>query len=370
LGPRGLFPMANEKPIESAGTAAGGRAAKRPFAGTHQASIKDIARLANVSHSTVSRALHNSPLVNPETAQRIQKLALETGYRPSLAARSLVTRQSQTVGVVVTTIADPFVSGVVQGIEDEADRTGYSVFLANSNADPEREVRVVHAFEERRVDGIIVTSSRVGALYIPHLSRMHVPIVLLNNQHPGEFVHSVMIDNVEASEEATRHLICLGHKHIGYIGDRYGHQSDTERFTGYRRALEKAGMIFEPELVAHGYGRAEEANEAVDRLFDQTLKPTAVFCYNDMTALGVMRRLRERGLRVPADVSVVGFDDLHFSEYLDPPLTTVRQPMPLMGRMAMETLLSLLDGEEIEQSRKVTGELMVRASTAPPKGSR
>ena len=137
--------------------------------------IKDLARSANVSHSTVSRALRGSPLVNHETAERIRSLAEQAGYRPSAAARSLVTRRTSTIGVVVTTIADPFAAGVVRGIEDAANDHDYSVFLANSNAEPEREVRVVRAFEERRVDGIIVTSSRVGAVYVPMLSRMRFP---------------------------------------------------------------------------------------------------------------------------------------------------------------------------------------------------
>ena len=202
--------------------------------------------MAGVTHSTVSRALRNSPLVNRETVEKIQRIAREAGYRTSAAARSLVTRRSDTIGVVVTNIADPFVAGVVSGIEETADQHGLSVFLANSNAEPEREVRVVRKFEERRVDGIIVTASRVGAQYVPLLSHMQVPIVLLNNQHPSQFAHSVMIANVQASLDATRHLIALGHRRIAYLGDRYGHQSDTERFAGYRQALEEAGLPFDP----------------------------------------------------------------------------------------------------------------------------
>ena len=142
-------------------------------------SIKDIARAAKVSHSTVSRALHNSPLVSHQTAQRIREIALEKGYRPSAVARSLVTRRTKTIGVVVTRIADPFIAEVVNGIEEVANDHGYSVFLANSNGDPNREVKVVHSFHERRVDGILVTASRVGALYMSMLSEMRVPTVLV-----------------------------------------------------------------------------------------------------------------------------------------------------------------------------------------------
>ena len=323
--------------------------------------------MAGVTHSTVSRALRDSPLLSRKTVERIQRIARESGYRTSAAARSLVTRRSDTVGVVVTNIADPFVAGVVSGIEETADQHGLSVFLANSNAEPEREVRVARKFEERRVDGIIVTASRVGAQYVPLLTQMQVPIVLLNNQHPGHFAHSVMIANVQASLDATRHLIALGHRRIAYLGDRYGHQSDTERFSGYRQALEEAGLQFEPRLVVHGDGKPEGAKAAVADLLALPQPPTAIFCYNDMSALGAMFQFRNRGLRIPRDISVVGFDDLYFSHYIDPPLTTVRQPMRQMGRLAMETLLKIFAGADSGHDIKVPGELIVRRSTAPPK---
>ena len=172
--------------------------------GIRQPSIKDIARLARVSHPTVSRALQNSPLVNAKTAERIRRIAKESGYRASAVARGLVTRRTRTIGLVVTTVSDPFTSEVVTGIEQTANDHGYCVFLADSNADPEREKKIVQSFAEQRVDGIIVTSSRVGALYLPLLSEMMVPIVLVNDQHPGAFVHSVMICNQEGSQGGHR----------------------------------------------------------------------------------------------------------------------------------------------------------------------
>ena len=325
-------------------------------------SIKDIARTAAVSNSTVSRALRNSPLVNPETGERIRRIAESEGYRPSAAARSLVTRRTNTIGVVVTNISDPFVAGVVSGIEDAAEASGFSVFLANSNAEPAREKRVVRSFEERRVDGIIVTSSRVGALHVPMLSRMEVPIVLLNNQHPSEGAYSVMIDNEGGSYAAAKHLIQLGHKRIGYLGDSNGHQSDTERLTGYIRALEAARLEFDASLVAKGDGKPEGARVALAKLLALADPPTAVFCYNDMSALGAMHEARAAGLRIPEDLSLVGFDDLYISQYLNPPLTTVRQPMAGMGRLAAETLLRLLAKHESPQVLKVPGELIVRES--------
>ncbi len=322
--------------------------------------------MAEVSHSTVSRALHHSPLVSDETGERIRELAERMGYRPSAIARSLVTRKTWTIGVVVTTIADPFIAEVVSGIEGTANDHGYSVFLANSNADSERELKVVHSFHERRVDGILVTASRVGAIYLPLLTELRVPIVLINNQHPGEFAHSVVIDNVTASRAAVDHLIQLGHQRIGYVGDRFGFQADTERFTGYRQAHEMAGLSFSPELVVHGEGNAESAGPAMQRLLELSHLPTAVFCYNDMTALGALRMIRAAGLKVPGDISLVGFDDLFIASYTEPLLTTVRQPRRQMGSMAMEMLLRLLTGEDTRANIKVSGELIVRDSTSTP----
>lgn len=330
-------------------------------------SIKDIARLAGVSHSTVSRALQSSPLINRQTAEKIRLIADQLGYRASAVARGLATSRTRTLGLVVTTIADPFVADVVGGIEDAANGYGYSVLLANSHADPEREMAVVRSFEERRVDGVIVTASRVGALYVPMLSRMRVPVVLINNQHPAEFAHSVMIDNLEASREATRHLIRLGHRRIAYLGDRFGHQSDTERFGGYRQALDEADIPFQPELVVHGDGKPEGGIEAMGRLLELAEPPTAVFCYNDMSALGALRRIRAQGLAVPRDISLVGFDDLYLARYMDPPLTTVRQPKWEMGRLAMEELMRLLEGSHAEHVIRVKGELVIRESAGPPK---
>jgi LacI family repressor for deo operon, udp, cdd, tsx, nupC, and nupG len=330
-----------------------------------QPSIKDIAKLARVSHSTVSRALQNSPLVNAETAEKIRQIAREFGYRASAVARGLVTKRTQTIGLVVTTVADPFASEVVSGLEQAANDHGYAVFLAESNGEPEREKKVVQSLAERRVDGIVVTSSRVGALYLPLLSEMMVPIVLVNNQHPGAFVHSVMIGNLEGSKAAASHLVELGHRRIAYLGDQFGYQSDTERFAGYREALDKAGIPFLPELVVHGNGKPQEAIKAMDKLLALAEPPTAVCCYNDMSALGAMRSIHLRGLMVPEDISVVGFDDLFLASYTQPPLTTVHQPMRRMGQLAMESLFKLMSGTESEIRIRVDAELIVRESTGP-----
>lgn len=351
--------MADKQGGETAKTHSSG--ARR---GLHQPSIKDIARLARVSHPTVSRALQNSPLVNPQTAARIRKIAAETGYRASAVARGLVTRRTRTIGLVVTTVADPFASEVVCGVEQIAHDHDYAVFLADSHADPERERKVVQALAERRVDGIIVTSSRVGAHYVPLLREMNVPIVLVNDQYPGDFVHSIMIGNRGGMHAATAHLIELGHRRIAYLGDKFGYQSDTERLAGYRAALDAAQIPFAPELAVHGDGLAAGAGAAMEQLLSLSAPPTAVCCYNDMSALGAMRAIRARGLRVPHDISITGFDDLFFAAYIDPPLTTVRQPMRRMGQLAMDSLFKLMSGEESVAQIHIEAELVVRASSA------
>ncbi len=330
-------------------------------------SIKDIARLAGVSHSTVSRALRNSPLIPPQTAQRIQRIARDAGYSASAVARSLVTRKTHAIGVVVTSIADPFNGEVVAGIEEMANQHGYSVILATSQADPEREITVVRSFQERRVDGILVASSRVGALYMPLLSELKIPIVLINNQHPSEFAHSVTIDNARGARDATCHLIELGHEKIAYLGDQYGLQSDIERLAGFKAAMKQARIRVRAEFVAQGDGRPEGAAAAAAQLLSLPDPPTAILCYNDMSALGVLQEATARNLIVPGDLSVAGFDDIFFASLLNPPLTTVRQPKREIGRRAIQLLLALLMHEETDKTVVIAGHLVVRGSTAGPR---
>ncbi len=329
-------------------------------------SIKDIARLAGVSHSTVSRALRHSPLIPPETADRIRRIAEAEGYSVSAIGRGLVTSKTDAIGVVVTSIADPFNGQVVAGVEEVANRHGYTVILANSQADPARELEVVRGFHSRRVDGILVASSRVGALHTPLLSEFGVPIVLLNNQHPSQFVHSVCFDNVDGAAKATRHLIDLGHRRIGYLGDKFGLQSDAERLAGYGQVLKQAGIAFNEDLVVHGDGKPEGGEIAARELLDCARPPSAIVCYNDMSALGVLREASVRGLCIPNELSITGFDDIFFTQYLRPPLTTVHQPMKELGHRAMELLLARLRGESADKSILIQGQLLVRGSTASP----
>jgi DNA-binding LacI/PurR family transcriptional regulator len=331
-------------------------------------SIKDIARLAGVSHSTVSRALRHSPLIPVRTAERIQRIAREAGYTASAIGRSLVNRRTLTVGIVVTTIADPFNGEVVAGIEELANEHGYSVLLANSQGNADREMAVVRTFQEQRVDAVLVASSRLGALYMPLLSQLEIPIVLINNHHPSEFAHSVSIDNVNGAYKAVQHLVKLGHRDIAYIGNSFGLESDIDRHTGYCNALRQARLSPSSRFSLSADGKPEGGMRAARRLLSSARKPTAIFCYNDMTALGVYHEAANRRFKVPDDLSIVGFDDLFFAPLLNPSLTTVHQPRKELGRKAMTLLLALLEGKQAQKIIHVKGTLMVRSSTTRPRG--
>lgn len=327
-------------------------------------SIKDVAQAAGVSHSTVSRALAHSPLIPETTRRRVERAAKKLGYSPNAIARGLVRRQTCAIGVIVTSIADPFVAEIVRGIEQLAGDNGYRVVLGTSHNDPEREVNAVKALREWRVDSVIVASSRVGALYQPLLKEIGAPIVLINNQNQqkGRAIHSVAVDDVRGGELATQHLIALGHRVIGHLRGPAGYRAAQNRLAGYRRALKRAGILYDRALVQTGDGRAE-GGEQILRLLDHQPTPTAIFCYNDITAIGALSALKRRGIRVPRDISLVGFDDIPFALYVDPPLTTIAQPMFEMGKRAMEMALTLMNAPRARvEDVIIQGELIARAS--------
>lgn len=329
-------------------------------------SIKDIAKAAGVSHSTVSRALSDSSLVSVETKLLIQQLAHEMGYSPDAQARSLVMGRTHTVGVVVTTITDPFIAEVVQAIEHTALDHGYSVILTSSNAEPEREIAAVEMLHSKRVDGLVVTSSRVGALYQDHLDRLGVPVVLVNShsQQRGRYTFSVSVDNRHGAYLATSHLVALGHRRIAYVTGPADHSDDLDRFSGYCEALDQAGIELDRDLVVPGSGRLDGGERALPVLMALDDPPSAVFCYNDMTAIGLLHVAGKRGLEVPGNLAVIGFDDIPFSSYFQPQLTTIAQPTRLMGQQAMEMVLDLMESDGGGTSNVVVkGRLIIRVSS-------
>jgi DNA-binding LacI/PurR family transcriptional regulator len=332
-------------------------------------SIKDIARAAGVTHSTVSRALRGDRRISSATAQRIRQLAAEMGYTPSAVARSLVTRRTRTVGLVVTSIADPFVPAVIDGVEHTALEAGYTTILATSRSEPERELSVVRLLQERRVDGIIITASRVGALYAGMLATMQVPVVLVNNQEEGEYLYSVSVDDVAGARMGVEHLLHIGHRRIAFIGCPLRPSSHMRRRQGYLEALAKEGLPANPGWLLEDASIGDDVERGMlgmRHLLSLAERPTAVFCYNDMTAIGALREAQRQGIEVPADVSLLGFDGIREAELVQPSLTTLRQPRYEMGREAMTMLLKLLDGQPVHD-QLFQPRLVIGGSTAPPR---
>jgi DNA-binding LacI/PurR family transcriptional regulator len=338
--------------------------------------IKDIARKAGVSHTTVSRALLGNPLISLDTTERIRRLAAEMGYRPSAAARSLKTNRSQALGVIVSNIDDPYFSEVLQGIESTAQQRGYSLFIAASQHDPEREDAIVQAMVEHRVEGVIVCSSSFGAERGHRFVQYGVPIVAVNNQAVEDYRYSIYHDDVDGSRQLTAHLIGIGHKRIGYLGNALAGRTNLDRLAGYRQELQAAHLELPGQYIHDArYGEAGAINAAAQHFLRLPEPPTALVCYNDMMAIELLQSLQRAGRLVPRDLSVTGFDNIVFSAYTAPALTTFDQPKRYIGEEAGRLLLSLLEVRQEPQVemngnvRVLRGRLLVRGSTAAPRGS-
>ena len=332
-------------------------------------SIKDIAELAGVSHPTVSRALRGEGRMSDETRARILAIAADIGYTPSLIARGLVTQRSHSVGLAVTNFADPFHSEIAQGVEEEALRRQYSIYLASTTVDPARELEVVRNFQARQVDGLIVSSSRVGGQYAGLLQEIGIPIVLINTHAGGDNMHMVYHDDYGGAFDLVQHLIDAGYRRIAFLGNQRGGKPVHDRQRAWVDALAQADLP--AEMLCFGpNGRFEggvAGAKALLTLAAETWRglPDALVCYNDTMAIGAISVLRAQGLTVPQDMAVTGFDDVDVAAYFEPPLTTWRQPRRAMGRAAMEMMLELLDGETNGTHRHVRvmhGELVVRRS--------
>ena len=332
--------------------------------------IKDVARQAGVSHTTVSRALHNSSLISTQTTERIQKIASELGYHPSVAARSLKTNRSQALGVIVSHIADPYFSEILQGIDDVAQENGYSLFIASAQHNPTRENAIVQTMREHRVDGVILCSPYFTPEQSKRLNSYDIPIVALNNQATDNYRFAIYHDDVDGSRQACQHLIELGHKRIAYLGNAASGRTTQERLSGFRQAMAEAGLAVQPEFIHQVCGNsAEQGLEGMDYFLELTERPTALICYNDWMAVGVLKGLRRAGLRVPEDISITGFDNIMYSDYTQPPLTTIDQPKRTLGAeaalMMIEQLRADTKSTPIEtRIKRLKGKLIIRQSTA------
>jgi DNA-binding LacI/PurR family transcriptional regulator len=336
------------------------------------ATIKDIARHAGVSHTTVSRALRHSPLISTHTTERIVDIALQLGYHPSVAARSLKTNRSQVLGVIVSHIADPYFSEILQGIDEIAQESGYSLFIASAQYDPLRVDTIVQTMREHRVDGVILCSPFFTPEQSRQLNSYNIPIVALNNQATESFCFAIYHDDFDGSKQVCRHLVNLGHTRIAYLGNALSGRTTQERFSGFKQALEEAGLPVRKEYVIEVSGNsAEHGMEGLDYFLNLTERPSGLICYNDWMAVGVLRGLHQAGIKVPGDMSVTGFDNIMLSGYTQPPLTTFDQPKRFLGaeaaRMMLEQLRSHKDATPREpKTIRLQGRLVIRQSTALP----
>lgn len=346
---------------------ADGLKAKAATAPARARTVKEIAAAANVSVATVSRALARPEIVSETTRQHIQEVVKRLGYTPNALARNLRTARTRLIVALLPDIANPFFSEVIRGIEQVAHESGYSVLLGETQSSLVREQAYADMVAARQADGIITMSHRVPA--IPIQGRL--PVVNACEYVKDHQISSVYVDNTAAAGIAVDYLVALGHRDIAFVSGPPSSPICVDREQGYRLALQRAGLAFNPALTTVGDFSIEAGERAIELLLSQRQPFSAVFCSNDEMAIGAMRALSARGLRVPEDVSVVGFDDIRFARYTSPALTTIAQPKNALGREAMAMLIELLNDPDVPpRKRMLSADLVVRGSTAPRAGRR
>ncbi|GAA4262983.1 LacI family DNA-binding transcriptional regulator [Dactylosporangium darangshiense] len=321
--------------------------------------IKDVARAAGVSASTVSRALSMPDLVLPRTRERVQRAAGELGYHPNRAARGLITGRTGNIGLIVPDLTNPFFPGVVKSVQVRARQADYSIFLADTDERDAAEVDLIRALG-KQVDGILLCSPRTSEAELLDACG-DTPIVLLHRRIGR--VPSVTVDNGDAVRQAVAHLVALGHRRIGYVAGPRLAWSNRERLRALRVTTAAAGVeLVEVAAVAPQFTGGVAAADLV-----LAAGVTAVVAYNDLVALGLLNRFNARGVAVPGDISVVGFDDIVFAGMVSPALTTLAQPVEETGRAGVELLLQLLEHPDRAATarRELFAQLMVRGSTGP-----
>jgi len=333
--------------------------------------LRDVARLARVHPGTVSRALNaeTRALVNDETAQRVIQAAQELGYRPNPIARGLKTNRSYTVGVVIPDLTNPLFPPIVRGIEERLGDEGYTSLIANTDNAPERERVDFEAMRARQVDGFITATARLDHELLSEISDSGQPIVLVNRRVEDEALPAVAADDRGGVRLAVEHLAALGHRRIAHLGGPQNLSTGHQRHLGFLDAMDAVGTV--PDgFVAFGEAFTEAEGARLCReLLDAAAGVTAIVAGNDLMALGCYDAFAERGLRCPADVSVVGFNDMPFADRFHPPLTTVRIPHREMGVAAADLLLELLAHPETAPRQSILPvALEVRGSTAPVRG--
>lgn len=322
--------------------------------------IKDVSALAGVSVSTVSRVLNASGPISEETRRVVMQAASELKYQPNPLARGLVKNQLGGVGVLIPWLGGPYFCSLLEGVQDVVRDTSFRMVISSEQANREKEAEALAYLLENDADGVIYYGDSLRPQDIAEINPMGKPIVLLGqpvtDEHP-----CVAINDEVGAFLATRYLIDNGHRQIAHItGDVNQHVTES-RLAGYRRALEQAGLSFDPQLVVHANYTEQGGYRSVQQLLGRGVEFTALFCGNDQMAIGAYPSLRDFNKRIPEDVSVVGFDDISFAQYMDPALTTVRVPIHDMGRVAAQTLISMIEGREIVPA-PLEAELIIRRS--------
>ena len=326
------------------------------------ATIQDIAERANVSKSTVSRVLNDSSTVNKTKRDAVEAAIRELNYQPNIVARSLASGQSMTIGVLTQNIGSPYYDTINQGVIEGLEGTDYwPIFVDGRWMDSSQE-KGIETLLGRRVDGLILVGGDVSVEKLNAI-RSQVPVLVVGRQIDGWDAKSIFLDNFRAAFVATRHLIELGHRSIAIIRGISNQQDAIRRYDGYVAALEEAGISLDPRLVHQGDFSAQSGVVAVNSFLSRAVNFTAVFAANDMTAFGVRLALSRHGLRVPDDVSLVGFDDQAESAYTTPPLTTIRQPAFEMGLAAADAIQKLIDGVDFDLP-EFAAELQIRESAS------
>ena len=333
--------------------------------------IYHVAKHVGVSTATVSRVMNGANgSVSPATRDRVMQAVALLGYTPNAAAKSLRTRRSGKLLVTVPDIANPFFALVLQGIEDAALRSGYAVLIGDTQQDSTREERYAQMLRTKEADGLIFLGYRLpkeAASLVRAADAQRAPVVNGCEFSPRLGVPSVHIDNERAALEAMQHLYGLGHRRVAVITGPLVSPLSRDRLRGAKAAARTAGAARQLTVLNGDFSIAS-GRAAADRLLTKASRPTAIFCFNDEMAMGCMETGRRLGLHVPADLSLVGFDDIRFSRYLDPPLTTVTQPMREIGEECVRLLLKVLRGNAVAPvSITLPHHLTVRASTARPR---
>jgi len=329
------------------------------------ATVKDVARRAGVSTSTVSHVLNETRWVSEDLRRRVRDAADELGFEPNAVARSLKIKRSFTIGLVISDIGNPFFTALVRGIEDVAQGEGYTVILGNSDEDVDKEAAYLRVLSAKRVDGLILAPAGEAHEYLRRLVMADFPLVFLDRVVPDLPIPAVLLENREAAREAVDHLIGLGHRRIGMVSGRPQITSTTDRLAGYRLALADAGIPIDESLVVSGGSRTDEARLATAALLDLADRPSALFVANNLMTIGAVAAIQERGLAVPDDVAIASFDDFAWADVFRPTLTCIAQPTYELGRAAADLLLRRIGAPATEPPEHVVlpGRLVIRESS-------